>query len=281
MDASAAPATAFFATTAVAVASACWWRRKAGIATTSDALTSKPTPLVGALEPVAARVVCDSTKVPCDSSPPPLVVRAGVYSSEQTILILGDGDFTFSAGLVSTLRKGVEDHFPRQAYDSDAAWKEAVDSAWCDVARMVISTSYDSLDDLHTRYPSVVTGTLQTLHDAGVRVFHGVDATNLQGTLPWLNDASMAAQFPPKFDRVVFNFPHHAGKGLIHVNRALLAGSLRSASHFIKPACQGGELHIALAPGQGGTPLDEPRTFGNHWQIVNVSEPCASLPTVH
>jgi len=169
-------------------------------------------------------------------------VTAGPYTASQSILILGDGDFTFSAALVGAF----------------------IDQGCPDACERIIATSYDTLADLHARYPRVVPETLAVLKAHNVRTLHGVDATNLHATLPHDLDGV-------RFDRVVFNFPHHSGKGLIQVNRALLSGTLVSCQDILKPAAEGGELHIPLAPGQGGTPIDEPRKFGNHWHVVQAA----------
>mmetsp|Transcript_54053 Transcript_54053/g.78954 ORF Transcript_54053/g.78954 Transcript_54053/m.78954 type:complete len:308 (+) Transcript_54053:51-974(+) len=98
-------------------------------------------------------------------------------------------------------------------------------------------------------------------------VQHGVDATNLQSSFD-----------QGAFDLIIFNFPHHPGKGKIQKNRQLLLDFFRSAEALL-PADDPleersrhsplPEIRVALARGQGGTPADYPvRVWGNSWQVV-------------
>ena len=96
------------------------------------------------------------------------------------------------------------------------------------------------------------------LEAAGAEVRHGVDATCLHVLEPPLDAAG-------RFDRVVFNFPHTGGKNKIKQNRSLVQRFLKGTDQLLK---SGGQVHIALGRGQGGTPADQPpRLWVDHWQV--------------
>ena len=66
-------------------------------------------------------------------------------------------------------------------------------------------------------------------------------------------------------DRIVFNYPHTGGKSKIHTNRALLKVFFESARQHLLP---GGRVAVSLCRGQGGTPVDDMRVWGDTWQVV-------------
>lgn len=74
------------------------------------------------------------------------------------------------------------------------------------------------------------------------------------------------------FDRVLFSFPHCGVKGQIHRNRDLLAGFFRAVGSSGVLA-EGGQVEVTLARGQGGTPLDGERAYGDTWQARAPSAP--------
>uniref|UniRef100_A0A452RW25 Ferredoxin-fold anticodon binding domain containing 1 n=1 Tax=Ursus americanus TaxID=9643 RepID=A0A452RW25_URSAM len=98
---------------------------------------------------------------------------------------------------------------------------------------------------------------LQRLRERGTEVRFGVDCTQL------------ADAFEPhhrEFDRIYFNFPHCGRKAGVAKNRELLAKFFQSCKDVL---AEGGEVHVALCRGQGGTPADKPmREWHNSWQVV-------------
>lgn len=98
---------------------------------------------------------------------------------------------------------------------------------------------------------------IQTIRDSGGTVLFEVDCTKLGEC------ASLQGRL---FDRVVFNFPHCGRKSGVKKNRELLKNFFLSS---VQVLAEGGEVHISLCNGQGGTPADQPkREWHNSWQVV-------------
>ena len=107
-------------------------------------------------------------------------------------------------------------------------------------------------------------------------VLHSVDATKLhtrESPLHELdgapiNDGTSPINAPindrKRWDRVLFTFPHIAGKGKISKNRNLLRGFFESVGAVLAP---NGVVEVTLVAGQGGTPADgvHLREYGNTW----------------
>ena len=115
------------------------------------------------------------------------------YGSQEKVLVVGDGDFSFAHGLVKH-RKGV--------------------------GQGLTLTSYDSAQEVMKKYKTAKDN-IAKCKAAGAAVLHGVDATKLAATFGKSGDAG-------KFDRIVFNFPH-SGSQRVHINRELLHNFFASA----------------------------------------------------
>ena len=107
-----------------------------------------------------------------NSTKMPRVASIGLYRQGQSILTVGDGDFSFSLALARAL-KGAR----------------------------VVATSYESHASLAKVYGAACTDALRELEQLGAVVAHGVDAAELGTTLP------VGAVPTGGFDRVVWNFP--------------------------------------------------------------------------
>ncbi|KAK4398661.1 Heavy metal-associated isoprenylated plant protein 41 [Sesamum angolense] len=131
------------------------------------------------------------------------------YSSAHSILLVGEGDFSFSVCLA-------------MAFAS---------------ATNIVAISLDSYDDLIKKYKNAKAN-LAYLEVLGASLLHGVDATKMR-ILPvfrW-----------KKFHRIIFNFPHAGFYGkednpdLITMHRNLVRGFLMNASSMLLPD---GEIHV-------------------------------------
>ena len=131
----------------------------------------------------------------------------------ETAAWVGEGDFSFAAGLVAH-RGGSGEGLTLTSFDSLAAATAKYASARAHVARCLAAAP-------------------------PARVLHELDATRLDAE-PRLAGA--------RFDRVVFNFPH-TGQQRVHLNRALVAGFLRAARGRVRAAPPLGEVHVTIKLG--------------------------------
>ncbi|KAG9408102.1 E3 ubiquitin-protein ligase bre1 [Aphanomyces cochlioides] len=123
-------------------------------------------------------------------SRPPKAPIQQVYSLNDVVLVLGDGDFTFSRGLV-THRGGGSNLY---------------------------ATSYDSASQVRKKYSNAAE-CIQALAKEKAHVLHDIDATKLD---------ALPSTLPPLFDYIIFNFPH-SGQQRVHINRVLLLDFFESA----------------------------------------------------
>ena len=102
------------------------------------------------------------------------------FSSSDRILLLGEGDFSFSRSLLET-----------HGFTS------------------LIATSFDKSSALHSKYPQSTSNVRALEEEEGCQVLFGVDATKLgkSGAL----DGGGKEVRQGNFDRVIFNFPHVGG----------------------------------------------------------------------
>eukprot|EP00755_Sulcionema_specki_P006289 Sspe_Gene.35046::Locus_17002_Transcript_1_5_Confidence_0.286_Length_1827::g.35046::m.35046/K19307/BMT5; 25S rRNA (uracil2634-N3)-methyltransferase len=146
------------------------------------------------------------------------------YNSSQTILVFGDGDFSWTRSLVGRLGGS---------------------------APNLVATTYDSFDVVSRKFGSAFDNIRWLSTSGQVHVCLGVDATH-----PQLGDELkriLPPQFAKGFDRVIFNFPHtdvdNLGKNCdgqgkdeaTNSNRAMLGYVFVRAPRLLKPD---GELHI-------------------------------------
>ncbi|KAJ9672549.1 hypothetical protein PVL29_025957 [Vitis rotundifolia] len=131
------------------------------------------------------------------------------YSSEYKILLVGEGDFSFSASLAVAFAS----------------------------ATNITATSLDSREFLSTNYRHALSN-IDTLRSLGAKVMHGVDATKMAHVFPFKC---------MRFDRVVYNFPlagffpNESREDEIRRNRMLVQLFLENAKKMIHID---GEIHI-------------------------------------
>jgi len=135
-----------------------------------------------------------------------------IYSVDQNILTVGEGDFSFSASLAALL-----------VGEAERSCK-------------IIATSLDSCETVQKTYKSAPIN-LKLLAVVGATVIHKIDATALQLN-NFLNNGRL-------FDRIIFNFPsygHECAAGYSG-NRDLVSRFLASAAKLLAPD---GQIHITL-----------------------------------
>jgi 25S rRNA (uracil2634-N3)-methyltransferase len=186
--------------------------------------------------------------------------RCGLYDDRMAILTVGDGDFSFSLALARAL-------YP------DAAAAGSAGSGAGGGGRLV-ATSHESEASVLRVYPNAAE-TLAELRRRGVAVYHDVDGTDIQSTLPLLSAQQPGGGPPPLlFDRVVWNFPC-IGRGLeaghdgqnteMDANKQLVRQFCCSAARLLRrPPTSGGgggggEVHIT----------HKTKPPYNHWGIVS------------
>ncbi|XP_042479029.1 uncharacterized protein At4g26485-like [Macadamia integrifolia] len=145
----------------------------------------------------------------------PIVKWIKHYSSSHRILLVGEGDFSFSLCLA-------------RAFGS---------------ATNMVATSLDTQDDLASKY-SYGIGNVRELEERGCLVLHGVDATKMS------QHYFLRTQ---RFDRIVYNFPHvgflyrEASYCQIQLNKKLVKGFMENAQVLLKAK---GEIHVSHKMGE-------------------------------
>ncbi|XP_019436702.1 PREDICTED: uncharacterized protein At4g26485-like [Lupinus angustifolius] len=131
------------------------------------------------------------------------------YTSSHTILLVGEGDFSFALCLAKKFGN----------------------------ARNMVATSRNSRDSLEDMY-SGISGKLSELESLGCTVLHGVDVHTMAHH-PILQSKD--------FDRIVFNFPHSGfidsenDRRQIKRHKKLVRGFFRNAKHILGYK---GQIHI-------------------------------------
>jgi hypothetical protein len=207
----------------------------------------------------------------------------------SAVLLCGEGDFSFASALVSA------HHHVQHDDDNDKA-AAAADGTIAAATPLFVCTSLDSEAAVLSRYPAAIAN-IERIRSCGGVVLHEVDATKLTecvavtDAIGLSDDDDVGHIAGRRADLlgggrivVIFQFPHHGGKGKIQVNRKLIRDYFSSAGALAKQAdeqaSQGtslsssaawpSEVYVSLAPGQGGTDVDgkAQREWGNAWQVV-------------
>ncbi|KAG7402184.1 E3 ubiquitin-protein ligase bre1 [Phytophthora boehmeriae] len=136
-----------------------------------------------------------------------------LYAAQDDVLVLGDGDFSFSRGLAKHRGSG----------------------------RGLLATSFDSESQVRNKY-SNAEECINAVRSAHGLVLHDVDATKLLALPRQVKTGTGFHAMPDFFQYIVFNFPH-SGQQRVHVNRALLMDFFESARDRLKAH---GEVHVTL-----------------------------------
>ena len=203
------------------------------------------------------------------------------WADAERVLTVGDGDLSYSLNLLRTERRARREGGRRL---------------------VLVASTLDSRVELLRRYGPQVSATMAELDGgedvrgelAGTgpvlsRFVPGVDATRLAATLGAAErgvgergDATrryrnrrgvhfldwLLGLGPAHFDRIDWLFPH-TGKQKIQTQRQLLRDFFVSAAPHLRPR---GTIRVALAQGQGGTPMESVlRKPADSWQVVEAA----------
>ena len=168
----------------------------------------------------------------------------------QRVLVLGDGDLSYSLSLARSLQRS-------------------------ELPASLVATCYLTGDELATTHPGAEAHTEALMGECGAIVVSGVDATRLHdwfsGDQPQLEQIE-DGKINGLFDRVVWNFPQHAERKKIQRHRELLEGFFASAGRLLAP---GGSIWVTLKGGQGGTASEREeyagRPYGTTWQVEEMA----------
>lgn len=137
----------------------------------------------------------------------------GLYTNKQKILLVGDGDFSFSLSIAKGTNNG----------------------------KNIIATSYESIDTVTSTYPSAIVN-INKLKEMGCIVLFEVDATNLKGT-KIIND-----NYKHNFDVIIWQFPcivvSKGADGQVNElveNQELLRKFFKTSPLLLNPS---GEIHV-------------------------------------
>ncbi|CAI5520206.1 unnamed protein product [Closterium sp. Naga37s-1] len=190
--------------------------------------------------PPSLRILCSSLAAPHPHSllfhcrpPPPLsalpvpCATPNNYAMAQRILLVGEGDFSFTRALLRLMA-------PARPL-------------------ALFATALDSRHTIVQKYGEEAGAVLQEVEAGGAHVLFNVDATRLAHTLHLgkRRRKGKANPLEKPFDRIVFNFPH-VGLGIkderinVQRNRQLLFDFFVSAAPLVAPQ---GEVRVSLRTG--------------------------------
>ncbi|EGD73634.1 hypothetical protein PTSG_05342 [Salpingoeca rosetta] len=176
-------------------------------------------------------------------------------SKRRVVLILGDGNFSFSLSLADALwgrcisKPAADAFFSTNTFDiSDDLY--------------ILATSFDQREELLDKYPETA-GILERLQRfSHVQVLHGINAWQIQDQLPGV-----------QFDAIVWNHPH-LGVEDFRLHKFLMAHFFHSAEQCLAP---NGFVSVSLVQGQAERWDITPQALksGLHVSKHAAFDPCA------
>ncbi|KAH7365876.1 hypothetical protein KP509_18G050800 [Ceratopteris richardii] len=177
------------------------------------------------------------------------------YNSDQHILLVGEGDFSFAASLASEFKNAP--HLVATSLDSFGYLSLSLCAHMHTFGNEFQQRIRCSNEDPAAKVPVTFRRSLKQMEEAGVEVMHGVNIRSM------VNDDRLLHR---RFDRIVYNFPHsgflekHAetSNAVIKRHRRLLSAFFNNASKLLRP---GGEVHVT----------DHVRLPYTKWDIENLA----------
>jgi hypothetical protein len=155
------------------------------------------------------------------------------------VLVVGDGDFTFSRALARR--------------NANFGWHANI-----------TATSLDSRSDVLRKYSSAASSLAELENESCVEVLHNVDATALQSIMSYKR---------PQFDIIIWNFPYPVDLKSVQPARekgSELLGRFFDCLHNHSILKDDGHIHITLAPKQGGSTL-EANALSPAWSVQTLA----------
>eukprot|EP00924_Labyrinthula_sp_SR-Ha-C_P013714 maker-scaffold_5-snap-gene-11.47-mRNA-1 protein AED:0.00 eAED:0.00 QI:62/1/1/1/1/1/3/106/295 len=171
------------------------------------------------------------------------------YTSEQTILLIGEGNFSFAKSLLHL-------------------WDSYGKMGPLNLGRNLLATSYDSKNELYEKYPDVKKNITEIRKKYGANVLTKIDGTNITKSFELLESKFLSMHKVQKlfkslgekkfgdeigFDKVIFNFPH-MGLGIAdkeknaQLHKEFLTEVANNVWKVLNPEI--GEFHLTMKRGE-------------------------------
>jgi hypothetical protein len=167
------------------------------------------------------------------------------YKKKMNILLIGDGDLTFSLALARMLCGSNDADNNKRNGSNSKSKKRGGKNRGTNNTISIVATSYESKSTLIKVYPSIEKTILELEKFKEVHIQYEVDATNIQKTIPYhiINNI--------KFHRIIWNFPCTAEtngqdgqNSQMDQNKLLVQKFVQNSVDHLQRGVGGGEIHM-------------------------------------